>query len=86
MLRPSERAENIAADLADEQGWDDGERREATRRILDIQRTIWTQTILNHAAIPALRTTDTMNAYFAAMDVQYEEAKDRLYLDRHRRF
>ena len=85
MLRPTETAEDIAAHLADDHGWDDGERQEAAERIHDIQRSIWTQTVLNHGALPALRTTETVNAYFAAMDVQYEEAKDRLYLDRNRR-
>ena len=85
MLRPTETAAAIADFMADDHGWTDDERQEAEDRIHDIQRSIWMQDILNHAALPGLRTTDTINGYFAAMDVRYEEAKDRLHLDRNRR-
>jgi hypothetical protein len=78
-ILPLERPEVVARILGDQCQWSPAERAEATRRIADIQQTRWMFTLSMRMAIPVERTPAAIDAYFARLELETQQAQDRLY-------
>jgi hypothetical protein len=76
---PLERPDNIARLLGDQCDWTPTERAEATRRISDIQRARWMHLLSLRMAIPIERTPAAMDAFFARIELESQQASDMLY-------